>query len=62
VIVGLMRCWADRHLATPTDDALALELIHRSCGRPADPYLACSHCHEPVTGRDIDAKVLPRRP
>jgi DNA-binding HxlR family transcriptional regulator len=55
VIVGLMR-WADRHLATEAD-ADALELIHRSCGKPAEPYLACSHCHEPLTGRDIDASV-----
>jgi DNA-binding HxlR family transcriptional regulator len=57
VVVGLMR-WADRHLATEADaDADALELIHRSCGKPAEPYLACSHCHEPLTGRDIDARI-----
>jgi DNA-binding HxlR family transcriptional regulator len=55
VIVGLMR-WADKHLADE-DDGPALKLIHRSCGKPADPYLACSHCHEPLTGRDIDARV-----
>jgi len=55
VIVGLMR-WAERHLATEAD-ADALELIHRSCGKPAAPYLACSHCHQPLTGRDIDAGV-----
>ena len=55
VIVGLMR-WAERHLATEAD-ANALELIHRSCGKPAEPYLACSHCHQPLTGRDIDARV-----
>jgi DNA-binding HxlR family transcriptional regulator len=58
VIVGLMQ-WADRHLAGPQDDVLALRLVHRSCGQPADPYLACSHCHERVSGRDIDAKVRP---
>jgi DNA-binding HxlR family transcriptional regulator len=55
VIVGLMR-WADHHLATE-EDANALELIHRSCGQPAEPYLACSHCHEPLSGRDIEARV-----
>ena len=55
VIVGLMR-WANQHLATEAD-ADALELIHRSCGKPAEPYLACSHCHEPLAGRDIDARV-----
>jgi DNA-binding HxlR family transcriptional regulator len=56
-IVGLMR-WADQHLATE-EDADALELIHRSCGKSAEPYLACSHCHEPLTGRDIVPRVRP---
>jgi DNA-binding HxlR family transcriptional regulator len=55
VIVGLMR-WAERHLAIEADPD-ALELIHRSCGKPAEPYLACWHCHQPLTGRDIDARV-----
>jgi DNA-binding HxlR family transcriptional regulator len=55
VIVGLMR-WADRHLGDGEDQG-ALELFHRRCGAPADPYLACSHCHEPITGRDIEARV-----
>jgi DNA-binding HxlR family transcriptional regulator len=55
VIVGLMR-WADKHL---TDEPGALELVHRSCGAPADPYLACSHCHEPLTAREIEAVPRP---
>jgi DNA-binding HxlR family transcriptional regulator len=54
-IVALMR-WANQHLATE-DEEDALELIHRSCGKPAEPYLACSHCHEPLAARDIDARV-----
>jgi hypothetical protein len=54
-IVALMR-WADRHMAS-AEGAGALELIHRSCGEPAEPYLACAHCHEPLTGRDIEARV-----
>jgi DNA-binding HxlR family transcriptional regulator len=53
VIVGLMR-WADRHL---TEDEPALELIHRGCGAPAEPYLACAHCHEEIGGRDIEVRV-----
>jgi DNA-binding HxlR family transcriptional regulator len=57
-IVGLMR-WADHHLATADDSEAALELIHRSCGKPAEPYLACAHCHEPLSGRDIEARVRP---
>ena len=59
VIVGLMR-WAERHLDTDADTD-ALELIHRSCGEPADPYLACSHCHQPLTGRDIEATATAGR-
>jgi len=51
-IVGLMN-WANRHLGA--GDAVApLRLVHRTCGEPADPYLACSHCHEPLTARDIE--------
>ena len=55
VIVGLMR-WADRHLSDGSGDP-ALELVHRSCGHPAEPYLACSHCHEPLSARDIAPRV-----
>ena len=54
-IVALMR-WADKHMATE-DDADVLELIHRPCSEPAHPYLACSHCHEPVTAREIETRV-----
>jgi DNA-binding HxlR family transcriptional regulator len=56
-IVGLMR-WADRNLGAEHDE-VRLELVHRSCGKPAEPYLACAHCREPLTARDIDAKVRP---
>ena len=58
VIVGLMR-WADEHLGGEHADAGGLELIHRGCGAPAAPYLACAHCHAPLTGRDIEARVRP---
>jgi hypothetical protein len=47
--------WAERHLAAA--DVPQLELIHRSCGHPADPYLACSHCHQAVAARDIEPRV-----
>ncbi len=60
VIVGLMR-WADRHLGGEDDDSARLELVHRGCGRPAEPYLACAHCHEPLTARDIKPTVRPPR-
>jgi DNA-binding HxlR family transcriptional regulator len=54
VIIGLMR-WADRHLAEKPETTI--ELHHGSCGQPIQPYLACSHCHEALTGRDIDARI-----
>jgi DNA-binding HxlR family transcriptional regulator len=57
VIVGLMR-WAERHLVSGDDaGVLDVELIHRSCGKDAQPYLACSHCHEPLKARDIEPMV-----
>jgi len=59
VIVGLMR-WAQRHLDTEAKDVAAVQLIHRSCGEPAEPYLACSHCNEPLTASDIE--VVARAP
>lgn len=55
VIVGLMR-WADRHLAAD-EPGPRIELIHRGCGKPAEPYLACAHCHEEIGGRDIEVAV-----
>ena len=55
VIVGLMR-WADRHLAEG-EDITEVQLIHRGCGKPADPYLACAHCHEPLRARDIELET-----
>ena len=55
VIIGLMR-WADRHLARE-GEMIEVELVHRTCGEPTQPYLACSACHQPVTGRDIEATV-----
>ena len=58
VIVGLMS-WAERHLEGELGSE-PLELIHRSCGHPAEPYLACSHCHEALTARDITP--TPRHP
>jgi DNA-binding HxlR family transcriptional regulator len=57
VIVGLMR-WAQRHL--DADGSAALELVHQSCGHPADPYLACAYCHERLTARDIEPRVAIR--
>jgi hypothetical protein len=35
-----------------------LEVVHRDCGHPADPYLAGAHCHEPRDARAIGAGVV----
>jgi hypothetical protein len=48
--------WADRHLAEG-EDITEVQLIHRSCGKPADPYLACAHCHKPLRARDIELET-----
>ncbi len=57
-IIGLMR-WAEQHLS-PGGDVVALELIHRSCGKPAEPYLACAHCHKPLRAKDIEPVIRGR--
>jgi hypothetical protein len=31
--------------------------VHRSCGQLVEPYLACSYCHEPLTARDVEARI-----
>jgi DNA-binding HxlR family transcriptional regulator len=57
VIVGLMQ-WASTHLADEHSGRMIdLTLVHRACGEPMMPYLACSHCHQRVTARDIEATV-----
>jgi DNA-binding HxlR family transcriptional regulator len=57
VILSLMQ-WAGKHLADEHDGPMiALTLVHRACGEPTTPYLACSHCHEPVSARDVEATV-----
>jgi len=56
VIVELMR-WAGRHLARDSE-VIEVRLVHRACGAQTEPYLTCSHCRQPVSGRDIEATVV----
>jgi hypothetical protein len=57
VIVGLMQ-WAGKHLVDEHEGRMVdLTLVHRACGEPMTPYLACSQCHEPLAARDIVATV-----
>jgi DNA-binding HxlR family transcriptional regulator len=56
VILGLMQ-WAEQHLSDERDAMIEVTLTHRSCGHRTQPYLACSHCHAPVTARDVEATI-----
>lgn len=39
--------WGTRELALPE------KLIHKACGQPFVPHMACRHCHESVTLNDL---------
>jgi hypothetical protein len=39
-----------------------VEVVHRDCAHPADPYVACAHCDEPLDARAIDARGRPVGP
>lgn len=46
-----LKQWGDRWLAE--DEGPPVTLIHASCGHEVTPVLACSHCGEPITARDV---------
>ncbi|MFJ5031103.1 winged helix-turn-helix transcriptional regulator [Streptomyces sp. NPDC088560] len=49
-IVAVTR-WAESHA---DGEALpARPLLHTSCGYETEPYLACSHCHQPIEAADL---------
>jgi DNA-binding HxlR family transcriptional regulator len=52
VLVALMQ-WGDRYAAGAAGPPV--RLVHMGCGHDAPPVLACGHCGEPVTARDIRA-------
>ena len=49
--------WGDRWMAG--DAGPPVELVHRGCGHAVMPVLACPHCAEPVTARDMRARPGP---
>ena len=59
VILGLMQ-WAEQHLSDERDPMIEVTLTHGACGHRTEPYLACSHCHMPVTARDVEATIAQR--
>ncbi len=52
VLVALMQ-WGDRYVAGAAGPPVTL--VHKGCGHQANPVLACAHCGEPVTARDMRA-------
>ncbi|WP_280182051.1 winged helix-turn-helix transcriptional regulator [Nocardia farcinica] len=59
VILALLR-WGDTHLMG--DDGPPVILQHTECGHDMVPYLACSHCHQPVAPRTVLGRDAPARP
>ena len=60
ILIALMG-WGDRWAAGP--DGPPVTLIHKSCGNAPEPVLACSHCGEPLSPREVTAEgALIRRP
>ncbi|TSD95581.1 helix-turn-helix transcriptional regulator [Skermania sp. ID1734] len=50
VILALLR-WGDTYLMG--EEGPPVILHHAECGHDMVPYLACSHCHQPVAARDV---------
>ncbi|MFF9706827.1 winged helix-turn-helix transcriptional regulator [Streptomyces griseofuscus] len=49
-IVAVTR-WAEIH--TDGETVAVQPLLHASCGHETEPYLACSHCHQPIGAADL---------
>jgi len=59
VIITLVN-WGDRHYA----DEAGAPIVHRhkSCQHDFEPQLVCSHCHEPVSASETEARKRPDSP
>jgi DNA-binding HxlR family transcriptional regulator len=58
VIIALLR-WGDTYLMGEQGPPVILH--HTECDHDTVPYLACSHCHEPISLRSIIARDAPSR-
>jgi DNA-binding HxlR family transcriptional regulator len=56
VLMSLAR-WGDDWMAD--DEGVPLEYIHRSCGKPTRPVLACSECGEPLRPEGVTPQAGP---
>jgi DNA-binding HxlR family transcriptional regulator len=54
VLLSLMG-WGDKY----QNDVPPVRLIHRGCGHPAEPRMACAHCGEPLSWREMSAEFEP---
>ncbi|GAA5053454.1 winged helix-turn-helix transcriptional regulator [Nocardia callitridis] len=54
VILALLS-WGDAHLMSEPP----VILLHTECDHDTVPYLACSHCHEPIAPRAIVGRDTP---
>ena len=50
--------WGDKHMTGKKGPPV--ERVHRACGHATRLRLACDHCGEPVTARDMTARPGPR--
>jgi DNA-binding HxlR family transcriptional regulator len=51
-VLTAMRQWGDAYAAP---DGPPLQVVHRSCGNVTDAVMACAHCGERLTARDVTA-------
>ncbi|MGH2946095.1 MAG: winged helix-turn-helix transcriptional regulator [Solirubrobacteraceae bacterium] len=54
VLLALMQ-WGDRYKV----DLPPVTLVHKACGEPAVPRMACSNCSEPIGYYDLRAEYQP---
>jgi DNA-binding HxlR family transcriptional regulator len=56
-VVVMLAGWGDRWMAGSRGPVV--ERVHRACGHATDLRIACDHCGEPVTARDMIARPGP---
>jgi DNA-binding HxlR family transcriptional regulator len=54
VLIAMMR-WGDTWMAG--EEGPPLTLTHRDCGHKTAPFMVCSHCHEQIDARAMQAQV-----
>ena len=58
-VIVMIAGWGDKYMAGTNGPPV--ERVHRSCGHVTNLQLACDHCGEPVTARDMQARPAQRR-